>query len=525
MITPEWLADELNLLNTHKALQESILRDIVRRLIKTDFTVTDTAAWQAEKLQQSGMVFDEIMSEVSKLTGKSTEELRAAFARAKTEIFNYGDDEIKKAGFDVKEFKTLSPAMADVMTAAVKKTTTEAKNLTKTTALTSQSAYINAADLAHQQVKSGAFTLDEALANAIRSAADGGFTVIYPSGHKSSLDSAMRRALLTGLNQTTCKIAEMRADEVGGDLMELSAHFGARPSHAEWQGQIVSRSGRRGYLSLDDIGYGKVDGFMGANCRHDWWVFFEGLSKPRYTKRQLNEYKNATVEYDGETMPTYEAMQKQRSMERTVRTLKQRLVAYDEASKNVSADESISAYRAAFDREAKKLKSAEAKIQDFCNQTGIARQKTREQVFAAETVNGAKGFGRSVSGKAVKSFERQKLPNYKSAVIPREKLTNYALNKNHPKGKDKAIAFEKYLGYNIENADMLLNEIKVGLTRNVSTERPSTQYGRPFEVRMEIVGANGKRANIKTGWIIDNGEENPRLTSAYIYRKGGKNEN
>ena len=406
MITPEWLADELNLLNTHKALQESILRDIVRRLIKTDFTVTDTAAWQAEKLQQSGMVFDEIMSEVSKLTGKSTEELRAAFARAKTEIFNYGDDEIKKAGFDVKEFKTLSPAMTDVMTAAVKKTTTEAKNLTKTTALTSQSAYINAADLAHQQVKSGAFTLDEALANAIRSAADGGFTVIYPSGHKSSLDSAMRRALLTGLNQTACKIAEMRADEVGGDLMELSAHFGARPSHAEWQGQIVSRSGRRGYLSLDDIGYGRVDGFMGANCRHDWWVFFEGLSKPRYTKRQLNEYKNATVEYDGETMPTYEAMQKQRSMERKVRTLKQRLVAYDEAAKNLTTGESISAYRAAFDREAKKLKSAEAKIQDFCNQTGIARQKTREQVFAAETVNGAKGFGRSVSGKAVKSSQK-----------------------------------------------------------------------------------------------------------------------
>lgn len=67
--------------------------------------------------------------------------------------------------------------------------------------------------------------------------------------------------------------------------------------------------------------------------------------------------------------------------------------------------------------------------------------------------------------------------------------------------------------------------MKAGLTRNVSTERPNTQYDRPFEVRMKMVGANVKRANIKTGWIIDKGEENPRPTSAYIYRKGDKDEN
>lgn len=525
MITPEWLSDELGLLEAHKELQESILRDIVRRLVKTDFTVTDTAAWQAEKLQQSGMVFDEIVAEVAKMSKKSEAEIKKAFSEAKTEVFNYGDDEIEKAGYNAKAFKRISPAMAGIITAALKKTTTEAKNLTKTTAVTSQSAFIRAADLAHQQVKSGAFTFSEALKNAIVVAADSGFTVIYPSGYKCSLDAAMRRALVTGLNQTTCKLAEMRAVEVGSDLMEISAHIGARPSHAEWQGKIVSLTGRKGYLSRDDIGYGEVDGFMGANCRHDWWVFFEGLSKPRYTNEQLDEYKNATVTYNGKEMPTYEALQKQRGMERKVRTCKQRLVAYDEAAKNVATDEERFMWKSIFDKEAVKLKGAEAQLEDFCAKTGLRRERVREQVFAAATENGVKGFGKSVSGKAVKSFERQKLPNYKSAVIPREKLTNYALNKNHPKGKDKAIAFEKYLGYNIENADMLLNEIKAGLTRNVSTKRPNTQYGRPFEVRMEIVGANGKRANIKTGWIIDKGEENPRLTSVYIYRKGGKSEN
>lgn len=55
------------------------------------------------------------------------------------------------------------------------------------------------------------------------------------------------------------------------------------------QGQIVSRTGQESYLSLDDIGYGEVDGFQGANCRHGWFCYFEGISKPAYTEQDLEE--------------------------------------------------------------------------------------------------------------------------------------------------------------------------------------------------------------------------------------------
>ena len=85
-----------------------------------------------------------------------------------------------------------------------------------------------------------------------------------------SIESAVRMNIITGVTQTCGKLQELRADEVGWDLMELTAHSGARPSHMSWQGKIVSRSGQKGYLSLDDIGYGTVTGFKGVNCRHDW---------------------------------------------------------------------------------------------------------------------------------------------------------------------------------------------------------------------------------------------------------------
>ena len=95
---------------------------------------------------------------------------------------------------------------------------------------------------------------------------------------------------------------------------DMSLH--TRPSHAEWQGKIVSLSGREGYLSTDDIGYGTGAGFKGYNCRHDWFPFFEGISERAYSDKELEQRKNETVTYEGKEMSRYDAEQKQRAMER-----------------------------------------------------------------------------------------------------------------------------------------------------------------------------------------------------------------
>ena len=39
------------------------------------------------------------------------------------------------------------------------------------------------------------------------------------------------------------KTREVLADELEVDLVEVTAHGGARPSHAKWQGQVFSRNG------------------------------------------------------------------------------------------------------------------------------------------------------------------------------------------------------------------------------------------------------------------------------------------
>lgn len=93
-------------------------------------------------------------------------------------------------------------------------------------------------------------------------------TIDYISGTKTTIDAALRRHIVSQANQARNRLLMQRMDEWEWDLVFVDAHFGARPSHAEWQGKVYSRSGQSTeYPSLvDATGYGTVTGLCGANC-------------------------------------------------------------------------------------------------------------------------------------------------------------------------------------------------------------------------------------------------------------------
>lgn len=111
------------------------------------------------------------------------------------------------------------------------------------------------------------------------------------------------------------------------------------------------------------------------------------------------------------------------------------------------------------------------------------------------------------------------LPKADEAVIPTEKFTKYALNPRNSRGK--YAAFEKALGYNLENADLLIKNIKDNLPNYPAEFKEDNQYGKTYSVLMRLVGANGKTANVLTSWIDDKQTGQIRLTSAYIKKKKG----
>lgn len=81
-------------------------------------------------------------------------------------------------------------------------------------------------------ITSGAFSYQDAVRSAVKSLSKAGIdAIIYPSGHTDKMDVAVRRAVLTGVNQTAARIQTARADEMECDLVETTAHMGARPEH------------------------------------------------------------------------------------------------------------------------------------------------------------------------------------------------------------------------------------------------------------------------------------------------------
>ena len=397
MLTPEYYnycADDI--IDLYSRLDESITRDIARRIVKEGY-VTEGAKWQIAVEREAGLLYDDIISKVAEYSEASESAVKAIFEDAGITSKDFDDGIYKSAGKTPIPLKS-SPAMMKILTAGIIKTNGLISNLTKTTALAAQTAFIEACALAEMQVSSGAFDYNTAIRHAVDDAISQGNMVEYASGARTSLEAAIRRAVMTGVSQTTGEISLANAKELGTNLMEITAHGGARPEHASWQGKIVCIEGKRkGYLTLKDIGYGTVTGFKGANCRHDWFPFVEGISTRAYTNKQLKEYQDRKVIFNGEEIPQYEAEQKQRAMERQIRDERRRLAGYDEAVKNADNEELKTSMQNEFDLLAYKMKGHEAKYADFCKQTGLPAQKDRLQTNA---------FNRSVSQKAVHSAKR-----------------------------------------------------------------------------------------------------------------------
>lgn len=397
--------DVSQLLALYQQLEDDIISDMVRRMLKMGF-VSESTAYQAQVLQTAGLLYDDIIAMIAQRTDASVQQVKALFEDAgvqTVEIDNEIHEEAGEAPVDIRQ----DSGMKQVLEAGYKKTLGTMKNLVSTTANTTQKAFISACDRAYMQVSSGAFSYQQAIRIAVKNLADSGAYVTYPTGHKDRIDVAVRRCVLTGVGQTAAAVAKKRAEDSGCDYMELTAHSGARPDHAKWQGQLVRIRGNGKEKTIDglkvftlhEIGYGKGDGFKGWNCRHNWHPYYPGLSTPNYTQAELKKLDEKSISYNGKKYTEYEVSQMQRTAERKVRALKRRTLAAQTAVENAPDEGTRMVLQTEYMVTAVKLKDSERILNDFCRQTGRRRDTFREQVA---------GFGKSEAQKAVHAAKKHK---------------------------------------------------------------------------------------------------------------------
>lgn len=424
MLTPEYLASFPDYIVTlFEQYDAFVIQDFARRVAKAG-KVTDMAEWQAARASEMGLSMDELTRRASELLKITQEELRSMYQEAFDSYIESDTKRFSGSGLNYDRVAT-NPLLKDYMTAAQEQTqkslenilghTGAIKSMTGTTAVMLKygnqympisKAYAMALDLAQMQVSTGVLDYNTAIRNAIRSVAKQGVSTVigdavgYDSGYRISVRGAAKMCVLTGVNQMAGNMNRMVCDELDLDLVEVTAHMGARPSHQVWQGQIYSRSGRSDKYEdlVEATGLGTVSGLMGANCRHNYYGYYEG-SPRAYTDKELYEMTDEGgphIEYEGKTYTYYEATQRQRQLERAIIATKRELIGYDSAGD-----------QEAFQEAAIRLRGQKNRYADFSKKAGILPQ---DEWLHQD------GYDRSLSGKATWAVRKASTPQLTNAV-------------------------------------------------------------------------------------------------------------
>lgn len=242
MLSPSYL-DSLpdSFVKLFQEVEEQILQDVARRIGKMD-TVTATANWQLWRYQQTEALREDVIKLLAKYSGKSEATIRRLLLQAATEAMEREDAIYYHYGMEPTPFEE-SAALNNLLDAGARQTCGTWQNLTATTATTVTGAFERTLDAAWLKVSTGAFDYKTAVKQAVDGLADSMPMVTYPSGHKDSIEVAARRCILTGVNQTCAKLQLERARQMNVRYVQVTAHGGARPSHAEWQGKIYALNG------------------------------------------------------------------------------------------------------------------------------------------------------------------------------------------------------------------------------------------------------------------------------------------
>lgn len=220
--------------------------------------------------------------------------------------------------------------------------------------------------------------LREIMAEAVAEMAGAGIsTVDYRSGVSNQPDVAVRRHAVTQAGQAGGRMTLERCEAYGHELVVTSAHYGARPTHAAWQGRPCAihgpaEVGGEFYPGLAELtGYGTVGGLKGANCRHSINPYFPGI-----TQLPATEWPEHEAKFGMSSADYYAATQRQRELERRIRKTKREISAMEAQGVGLESPAYVQK-RLVLGRQQKALR-------DHCEKNGLARQPAREKAYGVK---------------------------------------------------------------------------------------------------------------------------------------------
>lgn len=355
-------------------VEEELIKEIAIRV--TDLDITYTGEYKARLLDEANLLNKRAIELISKYSGVSEKQIEEVIKKVGFDIVER-DEEIYRQAIETGQL-TLEPlpvSQSPRLQAAIKSCIANAEfglsNLTNTRMIdcangmeslvkSARRAYYNAVNRAFLEVRVGNKTTAQAVKQSCMELARQGIQIMHwESGHTDRIEVAARRNIRTAIAQTGGKMTMARMEDYQHDLVEVSSHMGARPSHWVWQGQIYKVNGEtEEYKNFyEATEYGTLLGLCGVNCRHQFFPYFPG-TKPTF--EQYDEEKN---------LEAYNKTQEQRALERQIRKAKL------EKATAEGLGEDVKPYNA-------KVRDAQKKMRDWLKENPeMRRMYDREQVY------------------------------------------------------------------------------------------------------------------------------------------------
>lgn len=415
MLSPEYLWDVADpVVDIWEKLNIEMIKDICERLMSAELydyhQLPGAARYEAWLANQYGMHYEEMVKVVAELTKKSESEVKNLFEEAglltlENDQMIYDNHNISQ--IDIRNNSTLSQMLTEMYT----RTNGELKNYTRTTLQNMPDEFYHAMDKAYTAVASGVESYSKAISDTVEALAKAGTHVTYPTGHKDTIEVAVRRAVLTGLNQGAALISLQNAIDNGFEYVVVDAHLGARvndenkiANHAGWQGNIFKIEGKtKDYGNLkEETGFpGDPLGLCGYNCRHNFYPYM--LGDPNPFEKDIPDEK--------ENRKAYENSQKQRSMERKIRVSKRNLMGLQTCIDNCKDEKAKFELQQEYNKKADRLQKQNKAYKEFCEENGLKTEQDRlkaagwNRKSADQARSGAKQYKGAEKSEGVPAME------------------------------------------------------------------------------------------------------------------------
>ena len=535
MFTPEIMeAIPTALEQIFDSLQMRIMADIVRMLVLAQ-ELTPTSVYKIGRLYKLGKSKSAIKSIVQNTLDLSNSEIENIFSGVIESGYNEAESVFKEQGKEFIPYAENEP-LQQFVRAVQAQTQGECKNITQSMGFARRQPdgslgftpaadyYQETLDKAVTEIASGASDYNTVLEKTVTEMTNSGLrTVDYASGHSNRVTVAARRAVTTGLNQVVGKINEENAEKLGTNYFEVSWHSGARPTHQVWQGRVYSKEELE-----SECGLGTVTGLCGANCYHSYSPFTPGITPRTYTDEQLDQMsaeENKPVEYNGKTYTKYEATQRQRRLETTMRAQRQKIKLLEEGG----ADE-----QALINARARYVKTSDEYV-IFSKSMGLSQQWDRVTVggSSVEGITKPKKASSPIGGIKTTSLPVKSTENHtfkgkfgveksvkgdiirteKQCFIHQDKINKFFLK---PGAKHAQEFFD--VGYSTEDYELLNADLMGGFDYSKAIDKQIDKNGvEKFSIFMNL-GTKQKKL-FRTVWQKDTPDSVPRIITAHRENK------